>query len=182
MWGEWKGEECKESTVRTDDLLLPMEEGRNGRTFWVGGGTGRPRRPIGEGLTVPNGTFPPILGLANGVGSLSSRVERRESVGDDEAGLGPTGDKLRRDREGDGDGLLLSCGERGGDTRPGARGEGDGEPRIVLPPNGLRAGPGDGGGLCLLMEARGDEGGERRLIDALGEDGGLRRIMEARGE
>lgn len=88
-----------------------MEELRNGRTFWVGGGTGRPRRPIGEGLTVPRGTFPPILGRANGVGSLISRVERRESVGDVGAGRGPAGDKLRRDRDGEGDGLLLSCGE-----------------------------------------------------------------------
>lgn len=102
--------------MRTEDLLLCMEEGRNGRTFWVGGGTGRPRRPIGEGLTVPKGTFPLILGRANGVGSLSSRVERRERVGDDWDGRGPAGDKLRRDGEGEGDGLLLSCGERGGDA------------------------------------------------------------------
>lgn len=99
--------------MRTEDLLLRMEEARNGRTFWVGGGTGRPLRPIGEGLTVPKGTFPPILGRAIGVGSLSSRVERRERVGDDDdgAGRGPAGDKLRRDGGGEGDGLLLSCGE-----------------------------------------------------------------------
>ncbi|TNN75924.1 hypothetical protein EYF80_013894 [Liparis tanakae] len=88
-----------------------MEEARNGRTFWVGGGIGRPRRPIGEGLTVPKGTFPPILGRANGVGSLCILVERRDSVGDDGAGCGPVGDKLRRESEGAGDGLLLSCGE-----------------------------------------------------------------------
>lgn len=81
--------------MRTEDLLLLIEEGRNGRTFWVGGGTGRPRRPIGEGLTVPNGTFPPILGLASGVGSLSNLVERRESVGDDREGRVPVGDILR---------------------------------------------------------------------------------------
>lgn len=102
--------------MRTEDLLLLIDEAWNGRTFWVGGGTGRPRRPIGEGLTVPKGTCPPILGLAKGVGSLSSRVERRERVGDDGAGWGPAGDKLRRDGEGEGDGLLLSCGERGGDA------------------------------------------------------------------
>lgn len=90
-----------------------MEEARNGRTFWVGGGTRRPLSPIGEGLTVPKGTFPPILGRANGVGSLSSRVELRERVGD---GRCPAGDKLRRDGEGEGDGLLLSCGETGRDA------------------------------------------------------------------
>lgn len=98
--------------MRTEDLLLLIDEARNGRTFWVGGGTGRPLSPIGEGLTVPKGTFPPILGLANGVGSLTSLVERRERVGDDGAGRGPAGEKLRGDREGEGDGLLLSCGER----------------------------------------------------------------------
>lgn len=81
--------------VRTEDLLLLIEDGRNGRTFWVGGGTGRPLRPIGEGLTVPRGTFPPSRGLATGVGSLSRRVERRERVGDGETGGGPCGDKLR---------------------------------------------------------------------------------------
>lgn len=102
--------------MRTDDLLLRMEDARNGRTFWVGGGTGRPLRPIGEGLTVPKGTFPPLLGRTNGVGSLSSRVERRERVGDNGAGRGPAGDRLRRDGEGEGDGLLLSCGEREGDA------------------------------------------------------------------
>lgn len=102
--------------MRTDDLLLRMEDARNGRTFWVGGGTGRPLRPIGEGLTVPKGTFPPLLGRTNGVGSLSSRVERRDRVGDNGAGRGPAGDRLRRDGEGEGDGLLLSCGERGGDA------------------------------------------------------------------
>lgn len=81
--------------MRTEDLLLLMEEGRNGCTFWVGGGTGRPRRPIGEGLTVPNGILPPILGLTSGVGSLRSRVERRESVGDDGEGRVPVGDMAR---------------------------------------------------------------------------------------
>lgn len=57
---------------------------------------------------------------------------------------------------------------------------GDGDLRIFLASNGLRAGAGPGGG--LLMERRGDKGGERRLTDALGEDGGLCWIMEARGE
>ncbi|CAL8330804.1 unnamed protein product [Merluccius merluccius] len=57
-----------------------MEEGRKGRTFCVGGGTGRPRRPIGEGLTVPKGMLPLpiILGRARGVGSRIKRVERLE--------------------------------------------------------------------------------------------------------
>lgn len=88
--------------------MLLIEEARNGRTFWVGGGTGRPLRPIGDGLTVPKGTCPPILGLANGVGSLSRRVELLEKVGDERPRGGPAGDTLRLDGEGDGDGLLLS--------------------------------------------------------------------------
>lgn len=99
--------------MRTEDLLLRTEEARKGRTFWVGGGTGLPRKPIGDGLTVPKGTFPPILGRANGVGSLSNRVERRDRVGEDG---GPAGVIVRRDREGEGDGLLPSCGERRGDA------------------------------------------------------------------
>ena len=86
--------------------MLLIEEARNGRTFWVGGGTGRPLRPMGDGLTVPKGAVPPILGLANGVGSFSSRVERRERVGDEGTGLDVAGEKLRRDGEGEGEGLL----------------------------------------------------------------------------
>lgn len=101
--------------MRIEDLLLRMDEARNGRTFCVGGGTGRPLRPIGEGLTVPKGIFPPILGRTNGVGSLSRRVERRDRVGDEGTVRSPVGDKLRCDGEGEGDSLLLSCGERGGD-------------------------------------------------------------------
>lgn len=144
----------------------------------MGGGTGRPRRPIGEGLTVPKGTLPRpiILGLANGVGSLSKRVERRERVGDEWVGWGPAGEKLRREGEGVGEALLLSWGEAGGDARRGERG-GEGEPRTFLPPNGLRAAEGEGGGLGRLMEARGEEGVEPRIMEALGEVGGLRRIM-----
>lgn len=167
--------------MRTDDLLLRIEEARNGSTFWVGGGTGLPRRPIGEGRTVPKGTLPPILGLINGVGSLSRRVERRERVGDGGAGRGPAGEKLRWEGDGEGEGLRLSCGERGGgDARRGERGR-EGDPSL-LPPNGLWAGAVEGGGgLRLLIEARG-EGGECRLMEALGEAGGLRRIMDARGE
>lgn len=40
----------------------------------------------------------------------------------------------------------------------------------------------EGGGLCLLMDARGEEGGERCLIEALGEFGELLPIMDARVE
>lgn len=165
--------------MRTEDLLLWIEEARNGRTFWVGGGTGRPLRPIGDGLTDPRGT--PIRGLAKGVGSLSKRVERRDRVGDPRPGRGPVGETVRCDGEGEGESLLLSWGETGGDARVGERGRaGD---SIFFPPNGLRAGLcAAGGGLGLLMEARGEPGGERRRIEALGEPGGLLRIMEVRGE
>lgn len=114
------------------------------------------------------------------MGSLSKRVERRERVGDVWAGRGPEGETVRREGEGEGDGLLLNCGDTGGDARPGECGRVGG--CIFLLPNGLRAGLGEGGGLCLLMDARGEEGGDGRRIEALGEPGGLRRIIEARGE
>ena len=154
MCGDWNGEERRESTVRTEDLLLRMEDGRNGRTFCVGGGTGRPRRPIGEGLTVPKGTgpLPIILGRDCGVGSLIKRVERRERVGDGGARRGPAGDILR-ERGGEGERFLLSMGEVGGDARRGET-EGDGELISLILPSGLREG--EVGGLALLMDARGD--------------------------
>jgi hypothetical protein len=143
-----------ESTVRTEDLLLRREDGRKGRTFCVGGGTGRPRRPMGEGRTVPKGTGPlPIIrGRDCGVGSLIKRVERRDSVGEACARRGPAGDILR-ERGGEGECLLLSMGEVG---REACRGDTDGAGELIsrILPSGLREG--EVGGLALLMDARGD--------------------------